>query len=140
MLHNPPVERAVLDGLGEVVPAMASLPSDRRWCRYTHAGGRCKSRTGTLAGQLLEKIPSLAGVFVPRPSPAYLFSKPVNWLDFDPSYPKNPKTFGEHIRKSRMDKGLLIRELAEQLGVSEHAVINRKVISISIFLLNIKNA
>jgi len=75
-------------------------------------------------GQLPGKIPSLAGVFVPTPSPPYPFSKPVNWLDFDPSYPKNPKTLGEHIRKFRMDKGLLIRESAEQLGISEHGVIN----------------
>jgi DNA-binding transcriptional regulator YiaG len=45
-------------------------------------------------------------------------------LDFDPSYPKNPKPFGDYIRIGRMDKGLLIRELADQLGVTEDTVVN----------------
>jgi len=58
------------------------------------------------------------------PSLAYLFSKPINWLGFDPSYPKKPKTFGNYIRKFRKEKGLLIKELAKQLGVTEDTVIN----------------
>jgi transcriptional regulator with XRE-family HTH domain len=48
----------------------------------------------------------------------------LNWLDFDPAYPKEPKTLGEYIRKWRMDKGLLIKELAARLGVTEDTVIN----------------
>jgi len=39
-------------------------------------------------------------------------------------YPQNPNTFGEHLRKARMDAGLQIKELAEQLGVSQDSVIN----------------
>ena len=46
---------------------------------------------------------------------------------FNPKYPKNPQTLGEKIRKARMDRGLLIRELASQLGVTEDTVINWEV-------------
>ena len=47
--------------------------------------------------------------------------------DFDPDYPKEPKTLGERIRKARMDKGLMIKGLAEQLGVTEDTVINWEI-------------
>jgi len=47
----------------------------------------------------------------------------MNPLDYDPSYPRNPKTLAEHIRKYRKDKGLLIRELASRLGISKFTVI-----------------
>ncbi|MFH1396944.1 MAG: helix-turn-helix transcriptional regulator [Candidatus Omnitrophota bacterium] len=48
-------------------------------------------------------------------------------LDFNPKYPKNPQTLGEKIRKARMDKGLLQRELAEQIRVTEDTVINWEI-------------
>lgn len=48
-------------------------------------------------------------------------------LDFNPKYPKNPQTLGGKLRKARMDKGLLIRELATQLGVTEDTIINWEV-------------
>lgn len=51
----------------------------------------------------------------------------INLLDFNPAYPKEPKSLGERIRKARMDKGFLIRELASQLGVTEDTVINWEV-------------
>ncbi|MBN1794259.1 MAG: helix-turn-helix transcriptional regulator [Candidatus Omnitrophica bacterium] len=47
--------------------------------------------------------------------------------DFDPDYPQNPKNLGERIRKARMDRGLMIKELAAQLGVTEDTVINWEV-------------
>ena len=47
--------------------------------------------------------------------------------DFDPDYPKEPKTLGERIRKARMDKGLMIKGLAEQIGVTEDTVINWEI-------------
>jgi DNA-binding XRE family transcriptional regulator len=53
----------------------------------------------------------------------YVFSAPLNWLDWDPTYPKNPQTLSEYIRKYRKDKGLLIRELAEELGIHEFTLI-----------------
>jgi len=61
---------------------------------------------------------------VPSPLPAYLFTKPLNWLDFDPTYPKSPKTFGEYIRKWRMDKGIFQVDLAKMLGVDEMTIVN----------------
>ena len=43
-------------------------------------------------------------------------------MDFNPKYPKNPKNFGEMIRKKRMDLGLTMKELAQKTGVSETTV------------------
>jgi len=43
---------------------------------------------------------------------------------FDKDYPTNPSTFGERLRKARMDAGLNIRELAAQIGVTDETVIN----------------
>ena len=43
---------------------------------------------------------------------------------FRRDYPENPKTFGEHLRKARIDAGLLIKDLAKKLGVTEDTVIN----------------
>ena len=47
--------------------------------------------------------------------------------DFNPKYPKNPQTLGERIRKARMDRGMKIKELASQLGVTDDTVINWEV-------------
>ncbi len=41
----------------------------------------------------------------------------MNPLDYDPGYPRNPKNLAQYIRKYREDKGLLIRELAKEIGV-----------------------
>jgi len=43
---------------------------------------------------------------------------------FIKDYPSNPKDFGERLRKSRMDSGMQIKELAEMLGVTIETVIN----------------
>ena len=48
----------------------------------------------------------------------------MNRLLLNPASPKESKTFGERIRKARMDKGLLIRELAAFVGVTADTVIN----------------
>jgi transcriptional regulator with XRE-family HTH domain len=39
-------------------------------------------------------------------------------------YPAEPKTFGEKLRKARMDAGLQIKELAAIIGVADAMVIN----------------
>jgi DNA-binding XRE family transcriptional regulator len=49
------------------------------------------------------------------PSPKYFFNK---------AYPIDPKTFGDRIRRARMDAGLLIKEFAALIGVTEDTVIN----------------
>lgn len=61
----------------------------------------------------------------------YTFDIEVNLLDFNPKYPKNPRTLGQRIRKARMEKGFMIKELASQLGVTEDTVINWEIRGIS---------
>jgi transcriptional regulator with XRE-family HTH domain len=41
-----------------------------------------------------------------------------------PKYPKNLKSIGDHIRKKRLDLGLLQRNVAEQIAVSEATIYN----------------
>ena len=41
-----------------------------------------------------------------------------------PDYPVNPQSFGEKIRKIRLDKGLQIKDVADAIGVTEDSVIN----------------
>ncbi|MBC8473995.1 MAG: helix-turn-helix transcriptional regulator [Candidatus Omnitrophica bacterium] len=57
----------------------------------------------------------------------YTLSTEINLLEFNPKYPKNPKTLGEKIRKARMDKRLEIKELAELIGVTPDSVINWEI-------------
>jgi len=54
----------------------------------------------------------------------YTLDLQINLLELNPAYPKEPKTLGQHIRKARMDRGLLIRELAALVGVSPDTIIN----------------
>ncbi|MGV3464970.1 MAG: helix-turn-helix transcriptional regulator [Bacteroidota bacterium] len=39
-------------------------------------------------------------------------------------YPEKPKTVGEHIRKARVDRKLLQKDVAEVIGVSEDCITN----------------
>jgi hypothetical protein len=48
----------------------------------------------------------------------YTLELSLNLNDFNPKYPKNPRNLGQKIRKARMDRGLMIKELASQLGVT----------------------
>ena len=57
----------------------------------------------------------------------YTLEIEINLLDFNPKYPKNPQNLGQKIRKARMDKGLMIKELASQIGVTEDTVINWEI-------------
>ncbi len=41
-----------------------------------------------------------------------------------PDYPEISQTFGEKIRRIRLDKGLMIKEVAEAIGVTEDSIIN----------------
>jgi DNA-binding XRE family transcriptional regulator len=40
------------------------------------------------------------------------------------TYPREFKTLGDHLRKRRLELGLLQREVAERLGVDETTVYN----------------
>ena len=52
-------------------------------------------------------------------------SIPIPKRFFNHDYPVEPKTFGERLRKARIDFGMQIKEVASMLGVTEVAVINR---------------
>lgn len=39
-------------------------------------------------------------------------------------YPVIPRNFGEKLRKTRIDAGLMIKDLAKMLGVSQDTIIN----------------
>jgi ribosome-binding protein aMBF1 (putative translation factor) len=51
----------------------------------------------------------------------------LNWLEFDPTYPRNPKSLGDYIRKLRKDKGISRVDLARRIGVNEMTVVNWEV-------------
>ena len=57
----------------------------------------------------------------------YSINFPLSPRIFYPEYPENPKTLGEHIRKARIDRGLLIKELGELIGANEASVINWEI-------------
>jgi hypothetical protein len=69
-------------------------------------------------------IPSVQNGNFPLDKLLYAFDVEIDLLLLNPAYPKEPKTLGEYIRKARMDKGLLIRELAALVGVTADTVIN----------------
>ena len=41
-----------------------------------------------------------------------------------PGYPEAPKTLGEHLRRARLDRGLLQRQLAVRIGCSQASLLN----------------
>ena len=43
---------------------------------------------------------------------------------FSPDYPFHPRTYGERLRKTRMDLGLQIREVAQATGINESSIID----------------
>ena len=43
---------------------------------------------------------------------------------FNPSFPANPATIGDVIRKLRIEQGLYQKELAEGIGVDEMTIVN----------------
>lgn len=57
----------------------------------------------------------------------YTFEIEIDLLELNPKYPKNPKNFGEMIRKKRMDLGLTMKNIAEKTGVSETTVYNWEI-------------
>ena len=42
----------------------------------------------------------------------------------NPTYPRNPKTFGQELRKKRMDLGLQTKELARLVRVTSDTIMN----------------
>lgn len=66
-----------------------------------------------------------AGHFLEKPTLTHTISELVNiHLLADPTYPANPRTFGQELRKKRMDLGLRTKELARLIEVTSDTVIN----------------
>ena len=82
------------------------------------------ARTHTHAGQNLYCLDELKcrNLFVP-----YDVSFPLDPTVLNPNYPSNPKTFGEHLRKARLDLKLQIKEVAKLIDVDEMTIINWKI-------------
>ena len=57
----------------------------------------------------------------------YTMEITIDLIKSNPKYPKNPKNFGERIRKKRMDKRLTMKDIATRLGVSETTVYNWEI-------------
>ena len=86
-------------------------------CTGIRVSVRRNNRRGNHAGQnYYQRFALLRNTYhLERILPKSVFCK---------DYPENPKTFGEHLRKARIDAGLLIKDLAKELGVTEDTVIN----------------
>ncbi len=54
----------------------------------------------------------------------YTFEIEIDLVKLDPKYPKDPKTLGGRIRKARMDRHMMVKELAQRIGVVPETVIN----------------
>ena len=88
-----------------------------RECRYRREKDRSGGRRGTHAGQCYHQS---------NYQPSDIFSKfvPLSKSLFNPKYPDHPITFGQHLRKARMDTGLQIKQLANASGLHEMTIIN----------------
>ena len=54
----------------------------------------------------------------------YQFSRLIDKAVFIPDYPEFPKTFGEKLRKIRLDQGYQIKQVARAIGVKQDSIIN----------------
>ncbi|MFH0795870.1 MAG: helix-turn-helix domain-containing protein [Candidatus Omnitrophota bacterium] len=58
----------------------------------------------------------------------YVISRHVNLKKLaNPRYPANPKTFGQKLRKWRMDNNLTIKTIAKTIGADEMSIINWEI-------------
>jgi len=69
-------------------------------------------------------IPSVQNTEFGLDNRLYVFTLEINRLEFDPTYPKDPQTFGQLLRKTRMDRELMIKDLAALIGTTEDTIIN----------------
>jgi DNA-binding XRE family transcriptional regulator len=57
-------------------------------------------------------------------SPIYRLSKNIPPYVLNPSFPENPVTIGDVIRKLRIEHGLFQKELAKGIGVDEMTIVS----------------
>jgi len=86
----------------------------------TRVFGRRNNRRGNHAGQNYSQRFALL-------RNAYHFERIVPKSVFCKKYPEKTTTFGEHLRKARIDAGLLIKDLAAKLGVTKDTVITWEI-------------
>ncbi len=73
----------------------------------------------------MTSLPNHAGHFLEKPTLTHTISELVNLhLLADPIYPRSPTTFGQRLRKKRMDLGLEIKELARLIEVTSDTIMN----------------
>ena len=69
----------------------------------------------------------------------YTIEITIDLIKSNSKYPKNPKNFGERLRKKRMDKRLTMKDIAKKLGVSETTAYNWEIRNIKPYRKTIKN-
>jgi len=74
---------------------------------------RPNTRTDTHSGHIINKSRTV-----------FHIEKNIPVNVFNPAYPIEPQSFGQALRKARIDAGLQIKELANDIGVDEMTVIN----------------
>ena len=79
------------------------------------------SRTGTHAEHNLNRSGSRKNEHF---GSIYNLSRSLDRSVFNPGYPAYPKTLGEWLRKTRLDIGLQIKEVAQHTGIHEMSIIN----------------
>ena len=57
----------------------------------------------------------------------YTIEITIDLIKSNSKYPKSPKTFGELLRKKRMDKRLTMKEVSDRVGVTETTVYNWEI-------------
>ena len=83
-------------------------------CRCRYVLGRYNSHRGSHAKHLCKQFCLV-----------YKISKSIDFRRLHkPSYSAHPKTFGEKLRKWRIDRGLFIKDLAKMIDVTPDTIIN----------------
>ena len=81
--------------------------------------------------------------FLEKPEPThgepYFLSCPLPKWVLIKDYPVTTRNFGQKLRKSRIDGGLMIKDLAKMLGVTQDTVINWELRGISPSSQNLKS-
>jgi len=73
----------------------------------------------------MASLPNHTGHLLEKSTLTHIISELVNLhVLADPTYPRNPRTFGQRLRKKRMDLGLEIKELARLTKVTSDTIIN----------------
>jgi DNA-binding XRE family transcriptional regulator len=73
---------------------------------------------------LLRVSPAAHFLYSPPLPSHYLVSRDIPPSIFNPSFPADPVTIGDVIRKLRIERGMFQRELAEAMGVDETSIYN----------------